>query len=200
MRRSPPRGTHPLIVLILLAGCAAPALTVAPTSAERPPVPEGWHLVTADAGDVRMALPADVDAIFTGAGIIAQERNLKAPTPFEVIVVGPADVVPQPRGDEPIRAWLEQSWLPVAGVGGVTAVGDDVERQVALPSGAALEIGITAQPGTPDESRVVLYAIATDEGIAIIRILGSPARMAERADQLRLIALLAEFGDLSHLP
>ena len=74
---------------------------------------------------------------------------------------------------------------------------DATQREVFLPSGAALQVAITAQPGTADESRVVVYAIATEGGLAILRFVGSPARMDARMDELLLIALLAEFGDLT---
>ena len=50
-------------------------------------------------------------------------------------------------------------------------------------------------PGLPSASRVVVYAIDTGNGIAIVRFVGNPGVMEERAGQLRLVAALAEFGD-----
>lgn len=193
------RGARAILVLGLLAGCgSAPAPSVEPTIPQRPAVPDGWHEVTSDAGDVRLALPADVVAISTEPSIWAQEPARNGVPQFEVSAFGPADVSPQPRSGEQVRIWLEQQFLvPVAGEGGVTQTADSAEREVVLPAGRALEVSITAMPGAPEEGRVVVYAIATEGGLAIIRFVGSPARMDARSDELRLVAFLAEFGDVS---
>ncbi len=169
------------------------------TIPERPALPDRWHEVSSDAGDVRLGLPADVDALSTAGGILAQEPARNGVPQFEVIATGPADVFLQPRSGEQVSTWLaQQSWVPVAGERGVTQTGDRTEREVVLPAGRALEVAITAMPGSPEEGRVVVYAIATEAGLAIIRFVGSPARMDARSDELRLVAFLAEFGDVSH--
>lgn len=191
------RGAIAIVVLGSLVGCASPASSVEPTIPERPAVPDGWREVTSDAGDVRLALPADLDVIFTGAGIMAQ-RPVPDEARLEVLASGPADVVPQPRSGEQVSTWLaQQAWVPVAGEGEVSQIADASEREVVLPAGRALEVAMTASTGSPDEGRVMVYAIATESGIAIIRFVGSPAAMHAREDELRLIALLAEFGDLA---
>jgi hypothetical protein len=104
--------------------------------------------------------------------------------------------VPQPESGAQLRTWLERSaWLPSAGDDGVTTVAGRTERELALPAGRALEVAITVQPGTDAASRVVVYAIATDGGIAIVRIIGlPPARLEERADELLTVAALVDFG------
>ena len=192
------RGPRAIVILGLLVGCGSPAASVEPTIPERPAVPDGWREVTSDAGDVRLALPADLDVIFAAAGIMAQERAQNGVPGFELLAAGPTDVVPQPRSGEQVSTWLaHQFWVPVAGEGGVTQTADRTEREVVLPAGRALEVAITAMPGSPDEGRVVVYAIATEGGLAIIRFVGSPAAMNARGDELHLIALLAEFGDLA---
>ncbi len=192
------RGARAIVLIGLLTGCGSPASSVEPTIPERPAVPDGWREVTSDAGDVRLALPADIDAIFTAAGILAQERAQNGPPEFEVLASGPADVFPQPVSGEQVSNWLaQQYWVPVAGEGGVTQTADRTEREVVLPAGRAVEVADTAMPGLPEEGRVVVYAIATEGGLAIIRFVGSPARMEARSDELRLIALLAEFVDAS---
>jgi hypothetical protein len=43
----------------------------------------------------------------------------------------------------------------------------------------------------------MVYAIATEGGLAILRFVGSRAAMHAREDELRLIALLAQFGDIA---
>lgn len=199
MHSSLTRGALLMLILGLLASCGSPASSLQPTIPERPALPDGWAEVASDAGDVRLGLPADFDTIFTAAGIMAQEPAANGQTPqLEVVASGPADVVPQPRGGQQLRTWLEESWwVPAAGDGGVMETRDATQREVLLPSGAALQVAITAQPGTADESRVVVYAIATEGGVAIIRFVGSPARMDARMDELLLIARLAEFGDLT---
>ena len=199
MHSSLTRGALLTLILGLLAGCGSPASSVQPTIPGRPALPDGWAEVASDAGDVRLGLPADFDTISAEPGIMAQEPAPNGQTPqLEVLAAGPADVDPQPRGGQQLRTWLEESWwVPASGDGGVTETGDATQREVLLPSGPALEVAITAQPGTADESRVVVYAIASEGGIAIIRFVGSPARMDARMDELLLIALLAEFGDLT---
>lgn len=192
------RGAGAVVILGLLVGCGPTSASVEPTIPERPAVPDGWREVTSDAGDVRLALPADLDVIFTAAGIMAQEPAQNGAPQFEVLAAGPADLLPQPRSGEQVSTWLaQQFWVPVAGEGGVTQTADRTEREVVLPAGRALEVAITAMPGSPDEGRVVVYAIATGAGLAIIRFVGSPAAMNAREGELHLIALLAEFGDLA---
>ena len=192
------RGAHAIVVLGLLAGCGSPAASVEPTIPERPAVPDGWREVTSDAGDVRLTLPADLGVIFTGAGVMAQRAMPDDEARLEVLALGPADVFPQPRTGEQVRTWLEQqAWVPVAGEGGVTQVADRTEREVVLPAGRALEVATTVMPGSPDEGRVVAYAIATEGGLAILRFVGRRVAMNAREDELRLIALLAQFEDIA---
>jgi hypothetical protein len=178
-----------------VVACAAPQATSEPTIPERPAVPEQWHVVTSDAGDVSLTLPPDFEAIFTAAGVMAQPPMLDGSMSIEVLAAGPADV-PQPANDGEIGSWLNQStWVPRAGEGGLTSVGPVNELEVALPAGRAMEVDMTVNSGLPDAARVLVYAIATERGIAIVRIVGRPQAMEDRADDLRLIAMLAEFGD-----
>jgi hypothetical protein len=187
-----------LAAAVLVASCTSSATSVEPTMLERPAVPDGWHAIASDARDVRLTLPPDVDAIFTAAGIIARERARAGTPEFEIIALGPASAAPQPRSGERICSWLEDaSWVPRAGEGGVTLVGPATERELHLPSGPALEVAVTADPGMPSEARAVVHAIATHGGIAVLRFVGLPARIDERANDVWLIALLAEFGDLA---
>jgi hypothetical protein len=51
-------------------------------------------------------------------------------------------------------------------------------------------------PGTPEASRVIGYAIATEVGFGVLRIIASPEAFEARAEELRLVALLLRFeGD-----
>jgi len=73
---------------------------------------------------------------------------------------------------------------------------------VLLPSGPALEVVVTTDPGEQRELRVVTYGIQTSEGVAVIMMRGAPAVMDQRSEDLRLIAVLAQFApaDTSRTP
>ena len=183
-----------VVVAGILSGCASPAVSVEPTV---PAIPDGWNEVTSDPGDVRLTLPADVPAIFTASGIMAQMPLTDGAIQLEVLAVGPGDVHPQPDSGEDLGSWLERSeWVPRAGEPGYVVVTPAVVNEVELAAGRALEADVTLDPGLPNAVRVVVYAIQTGEGIAIIRLVGNPRLMEERAGDLRLIAMFAEFRDL----
>jgi hypothetical protein len=190
-----------LILAIAAVGCGAPPVTTPtsePTAPVRPNVPEGWSIVTSDEGDVEMALPPDFSVVSSAGGILAQPPIVEqggAISMLEVSVQGPA-LIEQPRGGESVTAWLERAFLlPRPGEGGITEVADRAERRMMLPSGRAVEVAVTAQPGTEDESRVVVYAIETSDGIAVLRLIGfPPRRLDERASDLILLVNLVRFG------
>ena len=142
-----------------------------------------------------LVVPPDLISIPLGPNEVlvqgATDGNL---TPIEIWAVGPAGVQPQPRGGEALLGWLEAAaWVPRAGVGGVTDTSDEGEGEVLLPAGRAYRVARTAQPGTPEASRVVVYAIATERGFAVLRILGHPDAVGARAEELALVPMLAEF-------
>jgi len=195
-----PRTIRALLIGLALVGCAGPdkpQSTPNPTAATRPDVPAGWSTITSDEGDVEVTLPGDFEVLFTTGGILAQPPIAEhdAVTTLELWATGPASLE-QPMAGESARAWLERLELvPRAGKGGVTATADGLEQEVMLPSGPALQVAVTAQPGTPDESRVVVYAIETQGGVAMLRIIGFPPdRLEERAAELALVARLLRIG------
>ena len=189
-----------MIVAIATVGCGASQAstpTPEPTEALRPTVPNGWSIITSDEGDVDVAVPPDFMVLSSAGGILAQppiDEHVAVST-LELFVQGPA-LIDQPKAGESIDEWLGRTALvPRAGEGGVTAVADRVERELVLPSGRAFQVTVTAQPGTPDESRVAVYAIETAEGFAILRFIGfPPERLAARADEMSLVARLVRFG------
>ena len=184
-------------LLSVLTGCASPSASDAPTIPAEPAVPDGWNEVTSDAGDLRLTLPPAIPILSAASGILAQMPVIDGALQLEVHAVMPADVFPQPSSGEGIRSWLEGSeWVPRAGEAGYVAVTPAVVTEVDLSSGRALEADVTLDPGLPGAVRVVVYAIQTGDGIAIIRFVGNPVVMEERAGELRLVAMLAEFGDL----
>lgn len=190
--RTRPTSLAPLL-LILVASCSTDAPD--PTAATLPDPPAGWHSIVSDTGDAALMVPPDFEATFTADGVLAQPPAQNGAISLEVWAHGPVSL-PQPTGGETLGDWLEQNhWVPIAGDGGVTTIADRSEREVLLGSGLALEVTLTAQPGTPDESRVVVYAIRTETGIAILRFIGfPPQRMHERAEELEIVAQLATFG------
>jgi len=185
------------LAVVAISGCAQAGSTApdAPATApERPAVPEGWATVSSDAGDVELTAPGDLPAIYTQQGVLLQGA-LVGPTPIEVWLSGPTDVVPQPKAGQSIRAWLMEdgAWAPSEADG--LTLDEESERELFLPAGPAIELAWTVQRGTPDASRVVVYAIRSERGIAILRILGQPDAIRARADDLMLIALLVRIDD-----
>ena len=167
-----------------------------PTIPEPPGIPEGWQVVTSEAGDVQIAVPPDLAVLDLSSGILLQGEMVAGSTPIQVFAIGPGDAQVQPAGGESLRAWLRaSSWAPTEGSGGITGLADETEREVWLPAGRALEVARTAQPGTPDASRVVVYAIETPEGFGVLQIFGHPDFMEQRRRELSLLPLLISFGD-----
>ena len=186
-----------LAIVMLVVGCAAPGASSAPTTTGPPAVPRGWQSVASDPGDVRLALPPDIPVMFTEVGIMAWLPLIDGALQFELLAVGPGDVSPQPASGEDLGSWLERSeWVPRAGDPSYVAVTPASVTEVDLAAGRALEVDVTGDPGLPNAVRVVVYAIETGDGIAIIRLVGDPQLMEERAGELRLVAMLAEFGGL----
>jgi hypothetical protein len=174
---------------VLLVACAQDSAPL-PT---RPPMPDGWIVVTSDERDVRLALPPELQPTFTSGMVLAQEPMTRdGVIELEVSALPPWALPDQPGVGESLVDWLvRQSLVPrdegLARVGGTTA------GTVALPTGRGAEIRVTASPGTPDESLAIAYAIPTSTGVAAMRIVGRPERIQERAEDLRLVLLLAEF-------
>ena len=198
--RTETRAIGSLLVAISIVGCGASQVSTPapePTEAVRPSVPGGWSTITSDEGDVEVAVPPDFEVLSSMGGVLAQPPigEQAAVSTLEIFAQGPA-LIEQPTGGESIDEWLERTgWLPRAGEGGVTAIADRTERELILPSGRAVQVVVTVQPGTADESRVAFYAIETEEGVAILRFIGSPAeRLAAREDELSLVAKLVRFG------
>jgi hypothetical protein len=146
-------------------------------------------------GSVSLTVPPDIAGFPMPSEVLVQAPIVGNVTPVEIWAVGPAGAQPQPRTGDSLRGWLEAgSWIPVSGAAGVIATADVSEGEVLLPAGRAYRVEVTALPGTPEASRVVAYAIATERGFGVLRILGHPDALAARADELALVSLLVEFG------
>lgn len=190
-----PMTTRPAVgagmaMVVLVAACARAPLEPLPT---RPPVPAGWTIQESDEGDLRLALPAGIEPVSTAGSVIAQEPlTREGVIELEVWGSGPASL-DQPAAGETLLSWLADHPL-VPRNDGVTVVGSTSTTDISAPSGRGVELKVTAFPGTPEESLVLVYAIRTIAGVAILRFVGRPERLRQRADDLRLVVLLAEFG------
>lgn len=190
-----------VFVALLLAACGATEPTPLATDAtppQRPKAPDGWVTIGSHTGDAELTVPPDLGRLGPDSpvGVLVQAQVDGQTTPIQVWATGASALPDQPAAGESVRSWLERgSWFPKAGQGGVTAIDDVSERQVLLPAGRALELAATAQPGSSAASRVVAWAIETRAGLAVLQILGEPAVLEARADELRLIPLLVRFGD-----
>lgn len=188
-----------VLIGVALVACGATEPTrpatdaIAPT---RPPVPASWS--TIEAGDVELTVPADLGRLGPDIPdvILLQVAFDGRATPLQVSAHGPSALSDQPAPGESLRSWLERgTWFPREGQGGISSVGDVTEREELLPAGRALGAAATVNPGTPEASRVVAYAIETPEGFAVVQIVGEPDVIDDRAAELRLILLLFRFGD-----
>ncbi len=191
-------GAVALLLVVGLSGCARAEPTLSDalaTMPARPSIPEGWVATSSDSGDVELTAPMDFAVLLTQESVLLQTALVDGRTPIEVWLSGPTAVFPQPEAGQSIRAWLfeDGSWAPTE-ADGVT-LDEESERELLLPAGRALELAWTVQRGAPEASRLVLYAISTERGIAILRILGHPDAMRDRADDLMLMARLMRVDD-----
>ncbi len=191
-------GVYIAASIVLVSGCASvvPIAAASATPVERPAVPPGWIPLASIDGRVEVVIPPDLTGLEQPSGLVVQGDFNGVATPIQIWVSGPRDLLDQPGGSESAREWLLRiGWLPQAGSGGVTTVSEESEDEVVLPQGLAYRAALTADAGTAAASRVVVYAISTSTGVAVIQILGDPATLQARADELNLIALLATFRD-----
>lgn len=192
------RGACLAASVVLLSSCAsvAPTAGARATPVERPAVPAGWISLASIDGRVELVVPPDLTELEQSSGVLVQGDFNGVEIPIQIWVSGPRDLPDQPRPSDSPREWLQRSgWLPQAGSGGVTSVSDASEEEVLMPQGLAYRAALTADAGTEGANRVVVYAISTPTGVAVIQMLGDPASIHARADELNLIALLATFSD-----
>ena len=199
-----PHGPHVIRLGVVLIGvafvaCGATDATQPATAAivpTRPPIPASW--ATIEAGDMELTVPADLGRLGPDIPdvILMQVAFDGRETPLQLSAHGPSALPDQPAPGESLRSWLERgSWFPREGQGGVNSMSAVTVREELLPAGRALGAAATVNPGSPEASRVVAYAVETPDGFAVVQILGEPDVIEERADELRLILLLFRFGD-----
>jgi len=183
-------------VTALLGACSSArsaSPSAQPTISVRPAVPDGWSTIASDEGDVRLVLPPDATIMLTAGSVLAQGPFYDGAVSWEVWATGPPALIDQPRAGQSIVDWLGQSgWMPKPAKG--LRGGPTSERETILPAGRALEVATSLQPGTPDEGRAIVYAIETGGGLAVLRFVGTPAVLEERALDLQLMSQLVEFG------
>lgn len=184
------------VVAAFVSGCgsvASPSLTVEPTAAVRPAIPDGWTKLATEEGDIRLVVPPDVGLTLAAPGSVTAQAPMRdGVIPFEVMAIGPGQLGSRGAGQS-VSSWMQETgWLPRAAEG--VKLGPVTERETMLPAGRALQVATSVQPGTPEEGRVVIFVIETEVGLALLRFVGTPAGMEERAADMDLISQLVEFG------
>lgn len=190
-------GAYLAATIVLVSGCASvvPTAAASATPLERPAVPPGWIPLVSIDGRVEVAVPPDLTGLEQPSGILVQGDFNGVATPIQIWVSGPRDLLDQPRDGESARAWLLRTgWLPQAGSGGVTTVSDESGGDLVLPQGPAYRAAVTADAATAAASRVVVYALSTPAGVAVIQILGDAATIRARADEWQRVVSLATFS------
>jgi hypothetical protein len=176
-----------VVLVVGIAGCGEAAIA---TQASRPEKPPDWLTIVSEAGDVRLVVPPDFAAVTVEPVVVAQGGSPdEMDSWIEIDVQAPADVE-QPNGVD-IEDWLDGYLTLMAGSG---STGDETRRELLLPAGRALEIGRTFEPGTDVAGRIVIYAIETESGYAVLRIAGTPGGIADRAADLELVTHLVDFN------
>lgn len=182
-------GAGRLVLPLALAACGLQAPTAEPTAAVRPPIPEGWRLITAERDKLSLAVPADLVVTNTSGSISAlRERSEVAP---ELIVsaIGPGRVDQRLPGESVLDWVVRGNWL-TAGRGEQNLTS---QREVSLPSGPALEM--TSAYGIDGEERwTMLHVIDTGNGYAVIQFDGTGPAPAEPTGEIRLMRELADFS------
>lgn len=182
--------------LVLVSGCASVISTAAvnSTPVERPADPAGWSTFASSDGRVELVVSPDLLLLEQPSGVLVHGDPRGGSTPIQMWVTGPRDMPDQPSGGESAREWLMRNgWLPQAG--GVTRTSDESEAEILLPQGRAYRAALTADSGTESASRVIVYAISTSKGVAVLQILGDSETVLARAAQLNLVPLLVTFND-----
>jgi hypothetical protein len=151
----------------------------------RPPKPVGWRFVGSGAGDLRLALPPDLLVADASGAIFANEPPAEFGGWVQLVAEGPRTAEPQPDPGQSLERWLLDRWLF-----GEHVVGSGTTRAVLLPAGPAVEWrgSIEADP----VRTLILYAIETPDGVALLAVDGPPEAMEVRARDIELITQLLE--------
>lgn len=162
----------------------------------RPPaIPAEWTQVMPLTRDVRIALPSYMGVISDETSLLANDA-VRAAEPgrtswLQVSARGPSDDLPLPgTTDAQIAAWL----MEMVG-GSFTAPHDPMTtRWILLPAGRSLELRATFLPGDPDETRLIAYAVPSEDRYALLEIIGPPGDFDVFAADIALIPQLLETG------
>ena len=153
---------------------------------ERPAVPDGWTATLASSRDLRLTLPPYLEIRDVDGTVFANESPGGNPSWLGLTAAGPGSTV-QPRAGQSLGSWL-RSFLSQAPLAQVET------RTISLPAGDAVELRALAAEGTPEEAQVILYAIQTDDGAAVLWLTGRPEDFVNHAADLQLIPQLLETG------
>jgi len=177
-----------VILLVALTACGESARTPEPTPPVRPAVPDGWRIITTDAGDVTLVVPPDLIVLNTSGSISGSRAAAGGIDELIVSVTGPARVEQRAPG-ESLPDWVTRgNWL-TAGRGEPLAL---TQREVLLPAGPALEMIAGFRFGNEDRW-TILNIIDTGQGYAVLQFDGGGPRPDEPSDEVRLMRELVEF-------
>ena len=175
-------------LMVVLGACGASEPTFEPTAPVRPPVPDGWQLITTDQEDVTLVVPPDLIVLNTSGSINGHREAAAGIDELIVSVTGPARIEQRARG-ESLADWITRgNWL-TAGRGEPVAIS---QREVLLPAGRALETIAAYRFGT-EERWTMLNVIDTGQGYAVLQFDGGGPRPDEPSDEIRLMRELVEF-------
>jgi len=177
-----------IVMASVLVGCSAPTPTPQATPAVRPPVPDGWRVITSDQQDVTLPVPPDL-VILNRSGSIGGLREADGgPEELIVSVTGPGRVDQRQPG-ESVEDWLTRgNWL-TAGRGEPIAT---TYRELSLPAGSTLEV--TAGYRFGDEDRwTMLHVIDTGQGYAVLQFDGGGPKPDMASEEVRLMREMVEF-------
>jgi hypothetical protein len=161
-------------------GCAAPTVTPEPVP---PTTPPGWTTFETATHDIRLTLPPWLVPHDTTNAIYALDPPgpVVAPRALLLMASGPAFMQPAPAQDA--LAWIDQMMED-------TGSGEPVVTRVSLPAGAAVRYERIDRAGTPDEHRLLVFAIRTSSGYAWLQIDAPPEVWQSRAADIEWIPRL----------
>ena len=199
MRRTPPRLSPVMVVIVtalVMAAAAGATLAIGAVIRQqeearlplRPDTPPGWSLAVPKSRDIRVALPPYAVPFDLEGSVMANEDPSGNTTWFQVFAAA-AQYLAQPSVGQRPEDWL------------LSQINDPnhdevLVRDVALPAGHSVMVQTTYHASTPEETQVQMYAIATDEGYAMLQIVGRPEDFTNHRADIALIPYLLETGQL----
>ncbi|MBA3689333.1 MAG: hypothetical protein H0W81_10985 [Chloroflexi bacterium] len=152
---------------------------------DRPAVPAGWSSTLVATRDLRLTLPPYLGVLDADGTLLANEVLPGKGIFFGLTANGPSTT--EQREGKSLESLLLRRFESAPHAAYKT-------RSISLPAGPALELRVLVSEGAPDETQLVLYAISTTDGVAVLMISGRPEDFVSHAADLVLIPQLLETG------